>query len=158
MSGVDESSDNSEYLDFQSPSARSEASGELDWDHHEEQLSFAASPNSAEQSPPAEARGRVRQFRFGSNPEDPDSLWPPSQPHSETDHNILEDVAIRGPGDQILEDIEGFETNLVDDVFQGSGLEDLTKIEMPPKKKTPEELYAAFETGMQTWQNGNKRM
>ena len=146
MSG--ESSDNSEYLEFQSPSARSEASGELDWDDHEEQLSFVASPPP---SPTAEARGRVHQFRFGFNPEDPDSLWPPSQPHSETDHNILENVDIRGPGDQILEDIEGFETNLVDDVFQSSGLEDLTKIEMPPKKKTPEELYAAFETGMQTW-------
>ena len=162
MSVIEESSDNSENSDFQSLE-RSEASGELEWDDDKEQLSFIA-PSDSDQSPPSVVevevnRGRVHQFRFGSNPEDPYSRWPPTHPHSETDHNILEvPVTVRHPSDQVLEDIEGVEANLVDDVFLNTGLEDLTQLEMPPKKKTPAELYAAFQTGMETWNINVKRL
>ena len=148
MSNDDESSDTSEYLDFQSPTKVSEDSNSLDWDNHQEQLSFVEAPES--NSPTSDLhRGRViDQFIFGSNPEDPYSRWPPTNPQSETDHNILESeaVVLHNPEDTVVAE-EDFP-----DVFSDDGnLVICDSVKMPPKKKTADELYLSFESGLKIW-------
>ena len=187
MSDYDESSDTSEYLDFQSPLKSSQDSNSLDWDEHQEQLSFVEAPES--NSPSSnQHRGRViDQFHFGSNPEDPYSRWPPTNPQSETDHNILEaGVVLHDPEDTVVEEEypEVFDdgqfvicdSNIVPapgPVPGDSVICDLLLVpgppaqkefvicdseKMPPKKKTADELYLAFESGLKIWDTNVARL
>ena len=183
MSNDDESSDTSEYLDFQSPLKSSQDSNNsLDWDEHQEQLSFIEAPES--NSPSSNQRRVINQFHFGSDPEDPYSRWPPTNPQSETDHNILEaGVVLHYPEDTVVEEEEypevfddrQFEICDLDIVPApgSSGICDLNTVpdpptqkefvicdleKMPPKKKTADELYLAFESGLKIWDTNVARL
>ena len=187
MSNDDESSDTSEYLDFQSPTKVSEDSNSLDWDNHQEQLSFVEAPES--NSPTSDLhRGRViDQFIFGSNPEDPYSRWPPTNPQSETDHNILESeaVVLHNPEDTVVAeeefpDVFSDDGNLVicdlnfvpdpeAETFVTCNLNSTPNqepgnfvicdsVKMPPKKKTVDELYHSFVSGLEIWDTNVTRL
>ena len=141
-----ESSDQSEYLEFRTPTQQrvpdEENVDQYSWDHHREQLSFESSPEEA-----------VAPFHF-DNTAGPLAVWPPRHLSSETDFNFLEAEDIPNPREN-LETLE----EVLDEIFEEETVIEVDPEEMPPKTKpTVEELFAKFKGSLRTWNTTVSRL